>query len=565
MDTGDGGLTRHAVPLQEFITGNVRVPLLILLGAVGVILLIACANVVNLLLARADARRREVAVRAALGAGRRDIVQQLLTESLVLAILGATGGLAAAQAAMFALTTLRPAGLPRVEDAAIDEWSLFFTAGLALLTCLLFGLAPAVQLARQGLVDALNESGRGARGRVRFAVRRGLVVVQLACSVVLVVGAGLLLRGLIELNRIDLGFEPDRVLTAQLQLPVTDYPDDASVVAFYRQLTERLAALPGVTSAGAVRILPLARSIGDWSISLEGRPHVRGENPNGDYQVATPGYFLAIGTQLVRGRFLGESDREDSVPVVVINETMAERYWPGQEAIGRRFRMGGPGSRLPDMTIVGIVRTSRHNAVVEEPRAEMYLPHAQIARSVGGPARSMAIVVKTQDDPLTRMSAVTEVVRTLDRNLPLADVRSMEQVTADAVAGPRFAALLLGLFAVLALTLAAIGTYATVSLLVSERSVEIGIRMALGAERRAILAWILREGLLLATVGSAFGVAGALALTRAIETLLYGVSRLDPTTFAAVPVVLVVVAVIACWHPARRAASLDPASMLRQG
>jgi predicted permease len=272
-----------------------------------------------------------------------------------------------------------------------------------------------------------------------------------------------------------------------------------------------------------------------------------------------------MGTTLLRGRLLTDADREDSPLVVVINDTMAERYWPGQDAIGKRFQMGGIGTTRPPMTIVGIVRTSRHNAIVEEPRAEMYLPHAQLPQSVGGPGRSLAIVVKSEQDPLSVITPLREIVRSLDPNLPLADVRTMEDITANALARPRFAAWLLGLFAGLALTLAAIGTYATISLLVAERAQEIGVRIALGAERGTILRWILGEGLTLALAGIALGVVGALILSRALETLLYGVQALDMVTFTIVPIVLVIVAVMASVTPARRAAAMDPSSALRQG
>jgi putative ABC transport system permease protein len=371
---------------------------------------------------------------------------------------------------------------------------------------------------------------------------------------------------LAALNQIDLGFNPDRVLTAQVQLTTTDYPTDADVIGFYRQVTERLEVVPGVTSVGAVRMLPLIRTIGDWSITIEGRPLASpNENPNADYQSATPGYFRTMGTTLLRGRLLTNADREDAPLVVVINDTMAERYWPGQDAIGKRFQMGGTGSTRPPMIIVGIVRTSRHNAVVEEPRAEMYLPHAQLPQSVGGPGRGLAIVIKTEQDPLTAVTPLRELVRSIDPNLPLADIRTMSDITARALAAPRFAAWLLGLFAVLALTLAAIGTYATISLLVAERAQEIGIRIALGAERSTILRWVLGEGLALAAAGIAIGVIGALVLSRALETLLYGVEALDPVTFTMVPIVLAMVAVLASLTPARRAASMDPATALRQG
>ena len=567
QDNGDGTLARAAIPMQEFIVGDLRRPLLILLGAVGVVLLVACANVMNLLLARADARRREVAVRVALGAGRRDLVRQLLTEAALLSGLGALAGIGVAVATLRGLALLGPAGLPRVDEVGIDSTALLFTAGLASVTALVFGLLPALQLSRQHVSATLNESGRGgAPGKVRLAVRRGLVVAQLACSVVLVVGAGLLLRSLVELNAIDLGFDPRGVLTAQLQLPTTSYPDAERVTGFYRQLDERLRALPGVTAAGAVRVLPLARTIGDWSITIEGRPLASpAENPNADYQAVTPGYFDVMRSALLRGRLLTSADRENAPLVAVINDTMAARYWPGQDAIGRRFQMGGTGTMLPPLTVVGIVRTARHDTVVEDARVEMYLAHAQLPEAVGGPGRSMAIVIRSAADPLSLAGAVRAAVRALDPNLPLADVRTMEQVTATALAGPRFAAWLLGVFAVLALTLAAIGTYATIALLVNERAHEIGVRMALGADRRTILRSILGEGATLAAGAMALGMTGAALLTRTLETLLYGIHRLDPVTFVAVPALLVAVALAAAWTPARRASSVDPAAALRHG
>jgi putative ABC transport system permease protein len=559
-------LNRSAVPLQQFITGNVQRALFILMGAVGFVLLIACANVANLLLSWADTRRREIAVRGALGAARGDIVRQLLIESMMLSTLGAGAGVLLAHGALQTLKALRPTGLPRVENVTIDPSALAFTVGLAVTCGLLFGLVPALQIARQDLSRVLSESGRGAApGRVRLAVRRSVVVVQLAFSVMLVIGAGLLLRSLIELQRIDLGFDDRNVLTAQVQLPATDYAEGERIVSFFRQVTERLEQLPGVVAAGGVRLLPLARTIGDWSITPEGRDIAPGENPNGDFQFATPGYLHAMGLSLVAGRWFTAADRENAPLVVVVNDTMAARYWPGESAIGKRFKMGGRDSTRPLMTIVGIVKTSRHNAVVEEPRAEMYLPHAQLPTTTGvSAARFMTLVLKADRDPLALTGALRDAVRAVDPNVPVADVQTMEQVAATALAGPRFAAFLLGVFAALALTLAAIGTYATIALLVSERASEIGIRMALGAERRTIVASVLREGLAYATGGIVIGVGGALLLTRVLETLLYGVTTFDPVTFGAVPALLVTVALLATWAPAYRAASVNPVKTLRQ-
>ena len=559
-----GSLARRVIPAQEFITGQVRGSLLILFGSVGFVLLIACANVANLQLARADVRRREVAVRTALGAGRAQIVSQLLTESVLLSIAGAVAGLAAAWAGLQIVVTLRPANLPRLDETTLDGTVLFFTGFLAIFTGILFGLLPALQLSRSDVTNALKDGGRtGTAGRSRQLARRALVVLQLASSVVLALAAGLLIRSLVELNRIDLGFNPSNVLTAQLQVPAIAYPQPDDVVRFYRQATERVAQISGVRAVGAVRVLPLARQIGDWSIKIEGRPYVPEENPNGDYQAVTPGYFQAMGLKLVRGRFLTDADREDTMPAVVINDTMAARYWPNEDAVGRQFMMGTDDK--PWLTIVGIVGTVRHNAVVEEPRNEMYIAHAQLPGHIGSTPRGMTLVVKTDSDPLALTGQVRDAIRSIDRNLPVSDIKTMEQVAATALSQPRFVTFLLALFAGTALTLAAVGIYGTISLLVAERTQEMGIRLALGANRPAILKLVLGQGMILTAIGLVIGVAGAAILTRTLSGLIYGVGALDPLTFVAVPALLAAVALLACFVPARRAASVDPIATLRQG
>jgi predicted permease len=567
-----GGLARRVIPAQEFITGQVRGSLLILFGSVAFVLLIACANVANLQLARADVRRREVAVRTALGAGRGHIVGQLLTESVLLSMAGAAAGLAVAWAGLQIVMTLRPANLPRLDETTLDGTVLFFTAILAIVTGVLFGLLPALQLSRPDVTSILKDGGRsGTAGRSRQFARRSLVVLQLASSVVLALAAGLLIRSLVELNRIDLGFNPDHVLTAQLQVPATTYPQAADVVRFHREAVERVAQISGVRSAGSVRVLPLARTIGDWSIRIEGRPYVPEDNPNGDFQAVTPGYFETMGLRLVRGRFLTGVDREDTPPSVVINDTMAARYWPGEDAIGRQFMMGTDDK--PWLTIVGIVGTVRHNAIVEEARAEMYLAHAQLPAHIRSAPRGMALVVKTDpstssghgDNPLALAGQVRDAIRAIDRNLPISDIKTMAAVTADALSQPRFVTFLLAIFAATALTLAAIGIYGTIALLVAERTQEMGIRLALGANRPAILRLVLGQGMILTAIGLVLGLAGAVALTRTLSGLVYGVGTLDPLTFFAVPLVLCLVALLACFLPARRAAAVDPITTLRQG
>ncbi|HYB96156.1 MAG TPA: ABC transporter permease [Vicinamibacterales bacterium] len=558
-----GALARRAIPAGEFVTGEVRGSLLILFGAVAFVLLIACANVANLQLARAEVRRREIAVRSALGAGRSHIIRQLLVESVLLAAGGATAGLAVAWAGLQIVLMLRPANLPRLDETALDPTVLLFTAVLAITTGIVSGLFPAVQLSKPDVTGVLKDGGRsGTAGRSRQTARQGLVVLQLASSVVLALAAGLLIRSLVELNRIDLGFDPSHVLTAQLQVPATDYPQPADVVRFHRQAVERVAQIPGVRAAGSVRVLPLARNIGDWSIRIEGRPYVPEENPNADFQAVTPGYFTAMGVQLIRGRFIAETDREQTLPVAVINDTMAARYWPGEDAIGRQFMMGTDDK--PWLTIVGIVKTVRHNAIVEEPRAEMYLAHAQVPGHIRSAPRGMTLVVKTQGDPVVLAGQVREAIRAIDRNLPVSDIKTMESVTADALSQPRFITFLLALFAGIALTLASIGIYGTISLLVTERTQEMSIRVALGADRSSILRLVLGQGLLLTAIGLAVGLAGAAALARTLSGVVYGIGTFDPLTFAAAPLLLCGIALLACVLPARRAASVDPIAALRQ-
>ena len=562
-DQGDFRFSRSAVPVQQFVTGRVRTPLLILLGTVGFVLLIAVANVANLLLARADVRGRDIAIRSALGARRGRLVRQLLAESVLLGVAGSALGLVFAYAGIRTASLLQASSLPRAEGVQLDGTVLAFTAILGIVAGLVFGLVPAVQLSRPDLTSILHDGGRsGTPSRARRTVRKALVVAQMALSVVLVLGAGLLTRTLIELTRVDVGFDAANVLTAQIQLPARDYARPEAVIAFYRALAERLEEVPGVRSAGAIRILPLTRTIGDWSIMLEGRPYSPAENPNGDFQWVTPGYFSAMGLRLVRGRFPTNADREDAQMVVVVNETMAARYWPGEDAIAKRFHLGTKDQ--PWLTIVGIVGNVRHNAIVEEPRAEMYLPHAQVNRETGGIPRGMAIVVKTDSNPLGMVDAVRRTIRNLDANLPVSEIRTMEQVTVRALSERRFMAVLLGVFATLALVLAAVGIYGTISLLVTERTQEIGIRMALGAGREMILRMVLSEAILLAAAGLAIGLAGGAALTRSLGNLLYGVTPHDPLTFTGVPILLLFVALIASLHPARRAAGLDPIATLRR-
>ena len=560
------GLERRPVPVKDLVLGDVRAALWLLLGAVGVILLIACANVANLTLARSDERHREIAVRAAIGASRGRIARQLLTESLLVATIGGIVGVALAYGGTRLLVALRPAGIPRLELVTIDVAVLGFSLLLALITGIVFGLAPALELSRPDLNRGLKEGGRtGTVSGARQRFRDSLVVAQMAMSVVLLIGAMLLTRSFMELRRIDLGFRPDSVLSARVALPPLTYPDGPSITGFHRTLRQRLAQAPGVISVGATRLLPLTGTIGDWSITLEDRPHDPEENPNGDWQVVTPGYFETMGMRLVRGRFITDDDHENAPIAAVVNETMASRYWPNEKVIGKRFRLGTDPSRAW-ISIVGIVGQVRHNAVTETPRAEMYIPHAQWPVAVPGSnaGRGMTFVIRTQGDPLAAVPHVREAVRALDANLPVADVRTLERVTDDSLARPRFTTFLLGLFAMLALTLAAIGIYGVISLLVTRRRQEIGIRMALGAAPAAVVRLILRRGAALAAIGVAAGLFAAALLSRIISSMLYGVTAFDPLTFATIPLVLLIVALVASLIPAGRAAALDPVVALRE-
>jgi predicted permease len=555
-------LNRETVVARDLILGDVRYALWVLLGAAGVILLIACANVANLILARSDERHREIAVRTALGASRGRVVGQLLTESLLLSFIGAAVGTALAYAGIKLLIALNPAGIPRVDLIGLDLGVYAFALALSLVTGIAFGVAPALELSRPDLNRTLKEGGRtGSVGRGRQRFRDSLAVAQLGMSVVLLIGAALLMRSFIQLRRIDLGFKDDRALTMRLSLPNASYRESQDVIGFFTTLRQRLAELPGVQSVGATRLLPLTGTIGDWSITLEGRVRAPGENPNGDWQVVMPGYFESMGVTLVRGRFIADGDHADAPIVAVINETMAKRYWPNEDAVGKRFHIGS--NDQPWITIVGIAGQVRHNAATETPRAEMYVPHAQWQKAGASTPRSMTFVIRTAGDPLAALGYVRQTVKSMDPNLPLAEVRTLERVADDSFSQARFTTLLLGLFAGLALTLATIGIYGVISLLVTRRRQEIGIRIALGAHPALILRMVLQRGLALAALGVAIGLGGALLLTRVIGTLLYGVSPFDAATFAGVPLVLALVALVACLIPAARAATVNPVVALR--
>jgi putative ABC transport system permease protein len=553
-----------AVSLPDEVLGGVRRAIWLLFGAVGFLLLIACANVANLLLARAEGRQREIAVRAALGAGGGRVVRQLLTEGLVLTAVAAMVGLALAFSGVRFLAWWNPANIPRVANVALDWRVLGFTAAIALVTSVLFSIAPAIRALRLDLNESLKDGSQSASsgvGRQRF--RRALVIVEMALAVVLLVGAGLMLRSLWALQRVQLGFDPSNVLTMRLSLPETSYQTPEQVVLFYSRLVDSIRQLPGVRLAGAVRALPLGSTIGDFGLMVEGYIPPPGTGAKGDWQIVTDGYVEAIGERVIRGRTITPEDTTDGQLVALINEEMARRYWPAQDPIGRRFRIGATSAQRPMVTVVGIVGDVRHNGIAGVVKEKFYVPHRQWHKSVGNPIRSMTLVVKSRVEPETLTGSIRQQIRALDPNLPVSDVKTMTDVVDATLSTPRFTGVLLGIFAALALILSAIGIYGVLSYVVSQRSREIGIRVAVGAQRSQVVALVLRSGLTLVLAGVIIGVTLAAWAARLMRGLLYDIRPDDPGTFVVVALVLSAVAVLASFVPAWRASRVDPVLVLK--
>jgi putative ABC transport system permease protein len=544
------------VPLHEEVVGGSRTALLVLLGAVALVLLIACANVANLLLARAAARRREVAVRAALGASRWRIVRQLLAESLLLSALGGVLGLLLAVWGVELLVRLDPTGVQRAGEVTLDWRVLAFTLGLSVLTGLLFGLAPALQASKADFVESLKEGGRSGQGLARSRLRSALVVAEVALTLVLLVGAGLLLKSFSRLLAVDPGLDPRGVLTLDVALPPAKYAEPQRVMAFYERLLQEAAALPGVQAAGAVSVLPLAGDDTSNFVLIEGRaPLPPGQALRAGRRNVTTDYFRALGISLKQGRGLTASDASGAQPVLVINEAMARSFFPGEEPIGKRIRTGGDKS--PWVEIVGVVGDVRHRGLDVDTRPEMFFPHTQT------PSRHMTLVVRAADAPAALAAPLRERVRSIDQDQPVGNVKTMEEWVSESVASRRFTAALLGVFAAAAAGLAALGLYGVVSYSVAQRTHEIGLRVALGARPRDVLRLVIGQGMVLTLVGTVVGVAAALALTRVISGLLFNVGATDPTIFVAVPLLLTSVALLACYFPARRATKVDPMVALR--
>jgi len=549
-------------PLHEQLVGDVRRSLVVMLGAVGIVLLIACANVANLLLVRGEGRLREVSIRAAMGAGRGRIVRQLLTESVIVAALGGLAGLSLARLGLGALLALAPADLPRTDAIGLNGTVLGFSAGVALLSGLLFGLAPALQTLRLDVQGRLREEGRGGTvGRGRFRHRQLLVVSQTALAVVLLIGAGLLVQSFWRLRNVDPGFRADHVLALSVSLPTANYPEGADVTGFYRDLAPRLAALPGVTGFGMVRTAPLQGSLPPNDIEFENRPRSEDDPPlNADIQVVSAGYFDAMGIPLLEGRTFDGTDDARSEAVAVVDEELARRFFAEPSAaIGERVRQ--PGDR-EFARIVGIVGAVRQLGLDEEPRAQLYLLHAQSPRT-WSPIRAMTLLLRTGVDPLGLVGAVRAEVRALDPNLPVYRVTTMERTLDESTASQRFTMFLQLVFAGVALLLAAVGIYGVLAYSVAQRTREIGIRMALGAERGSILKLVVRQGMVLVVGALLLGVVTALATGQVLASLLFGVSPRDPLTYGAVSGALLLVAFAACWIPARRASAVSPQEALR--
>lgn len=549
------GWNAQVWPMLDYTIRSLKPALLVLLVAVAFVLLIACVNVANLLLARAMVRQKEIAVRTALGAGRARIVRQLLTESVLLALAGGLLGALLAQGGTSALLRLAPANLPRLSDASVDGYALFFTAALTLLTSLIFGLLPAWQASRPNLNDVIKDAGRGStEGGQRQLVRNTLVVLEVASALVLLVGAGLLIKSFWQLQKVDPGFQTDNALTLKVSLPKRKYPQAPQQVAFFRQLLEKVRALPGVQWAGATSLVPISPD--DFVLSFEAEdqpptpPGVISQSAN--YASVSADYFKAMGIPLLRGRLINERDTADAPHVAVINETLSQKIFPGQNPIGKRITFNDRAKNPDWYEIVGVVGDVKHYGLDQATTMQIYEPFTQQTFA------SMSLVVSTANDPTALTTAIRNEVLSLDKEQPVANVVTLNELLASSVAQRQFSLLLLGVFAMIALLLAAVGIYGVLSYAVTQRTNEIGIRMALGAGERAILQLVVGQGLRLTLLGVTTGLVAAYALTRLMSTLLFEVSATDPLTFAVIAVLLVFIALLACWIPARRATKVDP-------
>jgi putative ABC transport system permease protein len=556
------GLTAFPRPLHQQIVGDVRTKLLVLFGAVGFVLLIACANVASLLLSRAATRESEIAIRTALGASRRRLVRQLLTESVVLASLGAGVGLLLASWAVALFVKFGPRDIPRLDQVHLDGTVVAFTVLVAIVTGVVFGLAPALAIARPDIERSLREGGRG--GQMRPGSQRArtmLVVSELALALMLLIGAGLLIKSFYNLERVEPGFRPDHLLTFGLSLPEKKYANDTTQRAVTAALLERLRQVPGVRSAAEISFLPLTGANFTINFDVQGRPRrVPGEEQDAEIRSVSPEYFSTMGIPLVKGRTFTPEDRDDTPQVALINREFARLYFPGENPIGRRIDLGwGYNGVRQGGVVVGVVGDVKQSGLDHDVVPEFYMPFAQRPMSV------VNVVLRTASDPEALATAARAAVREVDPELPLYRVRAMQEIVGASVAQPRFYTMLLVVFAGVALALAAVGTYGVISYGVVQRSHEIGIRLALGAQPADVQRLVVGQGARLAAGGLAIGIGAALLLGRVMSSLLFGVSASDPLTFVAVAIVLGGVALLASWIPARRASRLDPVRTLRAG
>jgi len=550
----------EVLPLREQFFGNVRRPLWLMLGAVGFVLLIACANVANLLLSLATSREKEIAVRAALGASRSRIVRQLLTESLLLALLGSVLGLAFAWLGIKALIATSPRDLVSLQGVGLNFTVLLWTLAISLLTGIIFGLAPALHISRLNLNNSLKEGGKSESAQASGSrrLRSALVVSEIALAVVLLASAGLLIRSFVRLQQVDRGFSTDNILTMVVPLPEAKYRQDAQLVSFFSQALDHIRHLPAVRSAGMVNFLPLYGGLGSATgFKILGQPEPPpGQGPGCDVRVADAGYFPTMGIPLLRGRNFSDREQQESRHVILINEALARKYFPNADPIGQRLDVQMFDSPQP-AEIIGIVGNVRYDSLIDESPPAVYFPHPDLAYPF------MTLVIRTDGEPSAIAPAVQREVRALDPNQPVSDVRTMDQVMSQWTSRSRFNTLLLGLFAALATLLSAIGIFGVMNYSVALRTRELGLRLAVGAQPRQVLLLVLKQGFVLTIIGIVLGLGAAFALTRLLSGLLFGVGAVDVTTFTTISLLLVIVSLLACYLPARRAMRIDPLQALR--
>jgi putative ABC transport system permease protein len=565
----DGSSQTFITPLSHEIVGDLRGALWVLLAAVAFVLLIACANVANLLLARGETRVSEIAIRTALGAGPARIIRQLLVESLFLAMIGGGLGLLLSVWGVRLLPALGAENIPRLRETTLDARVLGFTMVMSLLTGVVFGLAPAFQAVKFDLHTALKEGGRtSASPKGGSRLRRVLVVTEVALSLVLLVGAGLLIRSFWLLQHVETGFKAERLLTMRLYPPASTYTDDGRVALLYETLQQRVRSLPGVKDSAVASGVPIGDRNGATVMQTEGQPFELNPLNTAEWRVVSPDYFRTLGARLLRGRFLEDSDQEQSPSVTVINETLADAHWPDEDPLGRRIRLL---NRAPErattvfLTVVGVVADVKNGGLTEAARQEVYVPMRQRAAAIDGMgfAQQMSLVVRSSPEPMNLVNAIRQEVWAIDRNVPITSVRTMDQILATVTVQPLFNTILLGTFAAVALLLAAVGIYGVLSYTVTQRTHEIGIRMALGARSRDVLKLVVSQGMRLALLGVALGLAASFGLTRLMSKLLFGVGATDPLTFVGIALLLMSVALVACYIPARRATRVDPLAALR--